>query len=230
MSAKRPRQWGALLECRARCTVEAVSVMLPDGSEVDLVEGAEALSSWFGRPVAIESFERAGQGSYAADWPEIDGFVWSGRENLDFEVNLAGDQSTGFVDVFPIHFITTSALALLRSEDPDLIVDERRFRPTMVLDTGSEPGLPENDWVGRQLHIGTTSFVVTAKSLRCVMATSAQGDLPRQTSVLKTLARINGEQATMHDGERGRIANFGIWADVAHPGVVSNGDAVHLSD
>ena len=227
-SAKRPGRWGALLDCRASNEGGTVVVTLPGGNRLSLEPGDRSLSQHLGREVVAERFERPGQGEYSAEWPDVEGYVWAGRDDTSYPLNIGGDHSTGFVDLAPIHLTTTSALRTLRDADPSLRVDIRRFRPTFVVDTGDVEGFPELEWVGRTLAIGSARFSVTMPTLRCVMVTAAQGDLPRQVGVLRTLLEINGEDAHMHDGERGRVANFGAYTDVAGPGTIAVGDEVHL--
>ena len=57
-------------------------------------------------------------------------------------------------DAFPLLLVSTSALRSLRQALPDSAIDVRRFRPSVVVDTGDAAGHPEFDWVGRRLRIG----------------------------------------------------------------------------
>jgi uncharacterized protein len=59
--------------------------------------------------------------------------------------------------------------------------EARRFRPNIVLSTGSEdPGLVENDWIGRTIVIGdTVRLAITEPCPRGLMIALPQGDLPR---------------------------------------------------
>lgn len=231
-SAKRRRLWDGILDCRAWYESDAPLVELPSGMKFELEDpsAAVALSDLFGREVTLERFGDTTRGLYESDWPEIDGMVLSGEEGVQFETNDAGQQSDGFVDVFPAHLTTTSGLSALRRADPSLVVDERRFRPTIVIDTGTSEGFVENEWSGREVNIGEAAFAVAFPTFRCAMATAAQGDLPRQLGVLKTLARINGEHINLRMGASGRGANFGVWADISRAGVVRIGDSATVAD
>ena len=55
----------------------------------------------------------------------------------------------------PIHLLTTVALQTLRQALPDSVIDERRFRPNLLVDvaSGADP-IPENSWIGREIRIG----------------------------------------------------------------------------
>jgi len=235
VSAKRIRLWGAMLECRAWYDeLGQVHVELPSGRQFELEDPAasRALSGLFERDVAVERFSGPAQGSYESDWPEIEGMVLSGEEGVEFGTNVAtseyGQETDGFVDVAPIHLTTTTGMATLRDANPDLVVDDRRFRPTIVIETDDSKGFPENDWSGKKIRCGGATFSVSGPTLRCAMATAAQGELPTQTDVLKTLLRINGERRELHTGAKGRGAHFGAWAEVSEPGPIRAGDAVLL--
>jgi uncharacterized protein len=232
VSAKRPRRWGKMLECRAWYEDEGrVHIELPSGDRFDVEnsEAAEALSDLFSRQVTMERFREPGQGSYESDWPDIEGMLLAGREGVEFPTNVAGRHTEGFVDVFPIHVTTTSAMTSLKEADPSLQVDDRRFRPTIVIDTGEAEGFVENDWTGESVAVGDVVLSVNRPTFRCMMACTAQGDLPKQIGILKTLARINGDHIDLRiTGDAGRGAHFGVWANVQDPGAVQVGDQALL--
>lgn len=102
----------------------------------------------------------------------------------------------GNVDDAPVHIVTTASLARLR-------VDERRFRPNIVLEAKGEDG-----WLGRTLGVGEVKLLVTHPTGRCVMTTLAQADLPADPKVLRAL-----DQGV-----------FGVYARVVRPGRVAVGD------
>ena len=66
--------------------------------------------------------------------------------------------------------------------------------------------------------------LVTDPSPRCVMTTVAQGDLPRDLEVLRTLARHN----RIETPGLGNFACLGIYAEVVRPGRVAVGDPLVL--
>jgi uncharacterized protein len=232
VSAKRPNRWGAMLECHAWYDGAGIThVELPSGMNFDIEDpaAAAALSGLFGREVTVERFREPGQGSYESDWPTIEGMVLSGQDGVEFPTNVGGDHTDGFVDVSPIHVTTTSGMRTLREANPSLVVDDRRFRPTIVIDTGTAEGFVENEWSGRDVEIGDIVISVDRPTFRCMMAVAAQNDLPHQKEVLKTLARINGNhvQLRLVDAS-GRGAHFGVWAGVAKPGPIRIGDVTRL--
>ena len=121
-----------------------------------------------------------------------------------------------YVDAFPVLVMTTSALRSLAAALPDSVIDVRRFRPNLVIDTGDEGGHPEFAWVGRQLHLGTVVLDVSAACPRCVMIT-------RDVS-----STIPGDRAVLRHVVRELDQNVGVYATVSTPGIVSTGDTVSV--
>ncbi|HKN45637.1 MAG TPA: MOSC domain-containing protein, partial [Propionibacteriaceae bacterium] len=62
-----------------------------------------------------------------------------------------------FFDSAVVHLLTTSTIDRLRELYPQGRFEARRFRPNIVVSTGSEDlGFVENDWIGRTVLIGDT--------------------------------------------------------------------------
>ena len=226
-SAKRPRPWAALLDCRATGAGDDVSISLPTGQELHVHDPGlpVALEALLGRTVALEASERAQQGTYDSEWPEIEGVDLAG--DLELPTNITGE-GTSFIDLGILHVLTTTSIASLADADPELLLDIRRFRPSLVVETPELTGFPENDdWAGATLRIGSDDGVeieIGVPTPRCIMTTVAQGDLPRQPGILQALARIN-----RRSGDLGSFACLGAYATVARPGVVRTGDEVVIS-
>lgn len=220
VSAKRPRLWRALLDCRASGVGDDVEVTLPSGDVLGITEPGlvVSLSALLGREITIERSTHAQQGVYESDWPEIDGLTMAGE--YDLPTNLTGE-GTSFIDLGVLHLLTTASLTALAEAAPDVTVDVRRFRPSMVLDTPDASGFVENDWKGRSLRIGEVEITVGEPTPRCVMTTVAQDGLPRQPGVLQALAEHN-----RLTNELGTFACLGVYADVARPGTIRVGDDV----
>lgn len=241
-SAKSPRKWGGLLGFRATYVEEPrageapppVAIELPDGSVArsDDADVHALLSKALGRPVrliASAGAETAGL-QFEEVWPEIEGlapeeFVASttvGREEGSGEVMSAIPAGMfappgTFFDLSPIHLLTTATLDALRARAPGATFDVRRYRPNVLLapDAG-EVGFVENGWVGRSVALGGdgAALSVTLPTMRCVMTTLAQEDLPRDRATLQAIAGHN----------RVEIAGFGTWACAgAYCGVTSAG-------
>ncbi|MGB4780460.1 MOSC domain-containing protein, partial [Candidatus Methylomirabilis sp.] len=118
-----------------------------------------------------------------------------------------------YFDLFPIHVLTTSTLQLMSQLNPAANWDVRRFRPNVLVDTGSTTGVTENDWVGRTIHIGDLVVKGELPTIRCAMPTHAQADLPRDPSVLRTIVRKANQ-------------SLGLYASVIEAGSVATGDPV----
>ncbi len=124
-----------------------------------------------------------------------------------------------FHDAFPVSMLTTSTLARLQALRPGSRFDERRFRMNVVVET-SEDGFVENEWIGRSLQIGeAVRLTIVLSDPRCVMTTLAQGDLPKDTEILRTLARHNALEVA---GDRHPCA--GVYAVVDAAGPATTGD------
>ena len=120
-----------------------------------------------------------------------------------------------FFDIGVVHLLTTATLDRLRALYPAGRLEARRFRPNIVVATGAEEqGFVENDWVGHTVSIGDeVRLRVSRLCPRCVMITLAQGDLPKDSGILRTAAQNND-------------ANVGVYADVVKGGTVRRGDHV----
>lgn len=223
VSAKRPRLWRAALDCSADGTDEDVRVTLPSGDTFGIQDPGLpiALEALFGRTVTVERATHAQQGAYASDWPEIEGLTLAGE--FDFPTNLTGEGTT-FVDVGVLHLLTTTSMGSLAAALPSATIDLRRFRPSIVLDTPSLDGYPENDWAGRRITIGDVSLVLGDPTPRCVMTTIAQPGLERAPAVLQTIAREN-----RLTNELGTFACLGCYATVDRAGTIEVGSPVEFS-
>lgn len=161
------------------------------------------------------------------DWPDIilpDGRRMHGAdpslndmlsEAFSTAVTLAREQQISHFDSGPVHLISSGALAWLALRLPQSRIDERRFRPNIVVVTdGEHPAEPA--WIGKTLRIGATLRLrVTAPTERCRMTTLAQGDLPDDPRILRCIA---GESELQ----------FGVYAEVLTPGRTACGDPVTL--
>lgn len=127
---------------------------------------------------------------------------------LGTPVRLERESDVRHFDAEPIHLVTTGSLDWLRRRLPQSRIDERRFRPNIVVE-----GSDELAWVGRTLRIGAVSLRVSAPTERCRMTTMAQDDLPFDAGVLRSITQETDLQ-------------FGVYAEVLSPGRIAVGDAV----
>lgn len=215
-TAKVPRKWGPLFHCRARFETEPdangpppARITLPDGGVVwtDDPEIDARMSRLLGREVKLIS-ERPER--LLLESPPLGAVPESDdAPTQDFPV------INGFFDLGALHILTTATLDRLRELNPAGRFEPRRFRPNIIVETpASASGFVENDWVGKTLAIGDDVRVkVFSPTVRCVVTTLAQDDLPNDPGVLKTAAAHNN-------------ANVGVYAVVERPGAIKRGDTV----
>ncbi|MDN5747369.1 MAG: MOSC domain-containing protein [Pseudonocardia sp.] len=248
-SAKVPRRWQTLLQFSAAFVEEPVPgqeappvvITFPDGStrRSDDPDIDRALSQILGREVKLITTAPAGT-AFEEIWPEIEGLDPDSLAPVHIvEATTARHEDTGeaishfdvaafappgrFYDLAALHVITESTLARLRGLAPDSDFDARRYRPNVVL-ADTSPGFIENDWPGQQMNLGEdVRLAYTFQTMRCVMTTLAQPDLPEDRNTLRTVAKNNRVQIDKPE-VAGRWACAGVYADVTSGGQLSVGD------
>ena len=244
MSAKNPRLGTQLLSCRAAFVETpgsgdeppAVRVTLPDGTAVtsDAPDADATLSRFLGCEVTLQS---AAPDDFTIDQyhPDVEDLDPEGHRDTVTESKLGASffaqvgipspvPAGSFLDLFPVSLLTTSTLDRLQTLRPESRFDERRFRMNVVVDTPAD-GFVENEWTGRSLKIGeSVRLTVFLPDPRCVMTTLAQGDLPKDTEVLRTLARNNRVEVA-----GGLYPCAGVYAVVEAAGNLRAGDHVSLA-
>jgi uncharacterized protein YcbX len=219
-SAKNPSKWPNLFDFRATFTaplggvspLPPVRITFPNGSTI-LTGDAEIesrLAASLAKPVRFLQAAPP-EGTLEEYWPDIEGLA-----RRDVVTDEAMPAET-FFDVGFIHLLTTATLNNLRDQYPAGRFETRRFRPNLVIDTPSELGeFPEQQWDEKILAIGDeVKLKITGACFRCVMTTLPQGDLPRDTGILKAAARHNE-------------ARVGAYASVLRGGIIKRGDPVIL--
>jgi uncharacterized protein len=199
-------------------TFPPVRITLPDGTHIFSDHKEEddidsSLSKVFGREVMLMKSSGFEKPSYEEYWPDIDGLAK--RETVTDE-NMP---SKTFFDIAVIHILTTT-INRLRELYPEGRFEVRRFRPNIVVESGSgeKKDFIENSWVGKKVAIGKDIVLkVTGPCTRCVMITLPQGDLPHDLGILRTVARYNQ-------------VNIGVYAYVEHGGIIHRGDPIRLEE
>jgi uncharacterized protein YcbX len=231
---------GGLMRLRAHSLGDGhAEIELPDATTVrtDDADVHERVSEAVGHPVRLERLVPADDlDHYRRGAPDSEDVVAElrsifGREDdepfPDFSVfppDIAEFESPPgtYYDAFALSVLSEAALGALARALPGSNVDVRRFRPSIVIDTGDEgadastPGHPEFDWSGRQATIGTATIVFRAPCPRCVMVTREIDDaIPSDRAVLRHIVRDLDQ-------------NLSVYAEVVTPGVISVGDALTL--
>lgn len=188
---------GNVLTARREPRLLFGSARVVDGAPVVTIESGDELhtsddfSEWLDRPVTLAAAAGAEGGTYEVplDFENDDGWVsWQGP----------GDAW---------HDSSVSRVSLV-SRDTLGDWDVRRFRPNLVVD-----GSGEDEFVGRELTIGSCRLSVAKQIDRCVIVTRPQPGLDRDLDVLRT---INADRATF----------LSVGALVAQPGAIAVGDEV----
>jgi uncharacterized protein len=231
--AKNPRKWPQMFEYRASfvepprrgAEMPPVRVTLPDGTVVTSLQADvdESLSRVLGRAVILEAADRDQREAAVTSlpnpqarqaeeyWPDMEGL--DERDTVtDFEL----PEGT-FFDCAVIHVLTTATLDRLRDLYPEGRFEVRRFRPNVVVETSDRvKDFVEDAWIGQTVRIGDeVQLAVTGPCPRCVMITLAQGDLPKDSGILRAAAQHNK-------------VNVGVYASVLRGGRVRRGDAIRL--
>ena len=219
-SAKNPSKWPTLFNFRAAFaaplngldSLPPAWITLPDGGVVSTEDKniASQLSSSLGKPVRFLKGATS-TGTLEEYWPDIDGLA-----RRDVVTDEAMPAET-FFDLGMIHLLTTATLDSYRALYPEGRFETRRFRPNLVIQTITGlTGFPENAWEEKILTIGgEVKMQITGPCGRCVMTTLPQGDLPKDTGILKTAAHHNQ-------------ARIGAYATVRQGGFIRAGDLVQL--
>jgi hypothetical protein len=184
------RRQPELLFASARLRADGeVEIELRDGQVTDR---SEDLSAWLQREVRLQ---RAGD----------EGGVYENPRDAEGETDWVAWQG-------PAHAWHDSPRARVSLVSAATIGDwdRRRFRANVVLD-----GAGEDELVGTEVHLGTTTLDVRARIARCVMVSRPQPGLDRDLDVLRTI-------------NRDRDARLAIGAVVLRTGRIELGDAIRL--
>jgi len=238
-TAKNPGKWPAMFAFRAAfveppktgMALPAARITLPNGGSISTAasECDEVLSRILNRAVTVAKAEQGHVSGLHARLP-----AWSGTSE-EYRLNMEGiDQpdtvqdftlpAGTFFDGALVHLVTTATLDRLHQLYPTGRFEVPRFRPNVVVQMGrtnesgsGTPGFVEQGWIGRTLTIGNVKLKVTGPCARCVMTTLPQGDLPRDTGILKTAV----QQAKSY---------VGVYASVVSGGMITRGDTVQVGD
>lgn len=228
------KQLGGLMRLAARCPDGPggpVEITFPDGATVstDEADVDARLSAALDHEVTLESRRPASDlDHYRRGAPDHDDLLDElratfGREGDEPLPDLSGfppeifeyESPPGtYHDAYPLMVVTTSALRSLQQAVPNSVMDVRRFRPSVVVDTGEEPGHPETGWIGHRVRVGQVVLDVASGCPRCVMITrEITPDIPQDRSILRHVVRDLDQ-------------DLGVYAKVVEPGRLAVGDEV----
>jgi hypothetical protein len=206
-----------------------VAIITPDGRTILSSDAAanDALTAALGRRVALESLRPADdldfyrrQGDAPEDFMGYLREIFARDEDeplpdfTKFGPYVAEFESPpgSFYDCFPLMIMSTSALRSMQEALPESIVDVRRFRPSLVIDTGDAEGHPEFAWAGQRFTLGSAVVEVVNDCPRCASITKEiNEDVPQDRAILRHVVRDLGQAV-------------GVYCNVVQPGIVSLGD------
>jgi uncharacterized protein YcbX len=127
-------------------------------------------------------------------------------------------RATPLYALSPIHLLTTSSMAALQDILPDAMIDARRFRCNMVIETSTGADTIEQGWIGKRLSIGGAVLEGSEPCIRCAFTSLAQEPgVPFDK-------RVHTAISQKLDG------NLGVYCSVIEPGQVLVGDEVRVSE
>ena len=232
-TAKNPGKWPSLFHFRATFLDQPAGGTLPPPVRITLPDGVvlmstqaeckQILSQVLHRSVMLAMADRgrltgvhaslppSWTGQAEEYWPDIEG-----RDLRDTVTDFTLPAGT-FFDGATVHLVTTATLSRLRQAYRTGRFEVPRFRPNIVVHTAEgEKGFVEQAWIGHQLAIGDVQLMITGPCGRCVMTTLAQGDLPKDSGILRTAVQENH-------------GHVGVYASVVQGGTIKRGDAVRIS-
>jgi uncharacterized protein len=227
MSAKRVPH---LLRFRAMYEVEPtlesaglVRIETPEGETIyaGQEDASARISRILGRPVRLENSARPDEKT-TIDRDTVFGDVPVSQMKPDWTPETMPDyfqlKSGSFLEIGAVFLLASASVEHLRDlRGGAALIDRRRFRPNVYIDTGPASGrFIEDDWLGGNLTVGHSVVLGEfAPTLWCVGSTLAQEELPRDLSILRTIAR----------GHQGCL---GVYGSVVSTGLVRVGDPVAL--
>jgi uncharacterized protein YcbX len=216
-----PLRWSGLLGADAAFAEPPRADALPPPVRIRFADGATRasdepdfdawLSGRLGQAAALWRDADAGGAALAGGEAET-----SGRAvEVDAAAEVPGAPPRSY-DRAPVLLLTSASLAQASSLYPKGHFEPERFRPNILLDTGTAGGFIESDWVGRSLALGSQLRLELSEPCeRCAMTTLPQGNLAREPRILATLNKHNA-------------GNMGVYARVVQPGSLRRGDRAAL--
>ncbi|HEY2386768.1 MAG TPA: MOSC N-terminal beta barrel domain-containing protein [Candidatus Binatia bacterium] len=212
------KRFARLFECGATYPhgpAAPPEITLGDGRRVSLDRADETFSAWLGRDVELVRTTSDATAAYEIAIQSIEE-IEAGVDQLAIDAGDFPCPPGSFFDAAPLHVLTDATLATLREAYPGGSFDVRRFRPNVLVAAGGAVGRIEEAWSGHTLAIGSdVRASVLMGTIRCVMTTLPQYDLPRDPRILRTLAQEAG-------------GNAGVYATIERPGTIRVGEHVTL--
>jgi uncharacterized protein len=186
-------RWRKTLDLEAKSVGGKLpTIVFPDGYSYALNDRSldGVLSDYFGFPTAVAAYNRA-------------------EGHVDFPLTQHRTQH------FPLHLLTTASLKHLARLRQVAAIDSRRFRPTVLIETGEGDGFLEKEWIGRRLRLGAIDLTAREETKRCAMTFISQPGLDDDPEILRSILRHNK-------------CNLGIYCSVDSSGTIQVGDELFI--
>lgn len=191
VSARGKRRWRPLVTWSARYLAEPVADKPLPPVEITFEDGSTLRS----------------------DAPDVDATL-AGRLGWDARFVRVAESVPAYKHA-PIHALTSATLETLHRLYPSGRFEPARFRPNVFIETEARDGFVESNWLNRTLAVGGARLSIDENTVRCVMTTLPQGDLPQDAGILATVTEANKQHA-------------GVYCGVTTPGTIRIGDPVVL--
>jgi MOSC domain-containing protein len=225
-----------LLQCSARyleppseTRIPTAEMTLPDRTTVrtDAADANVRLTQALGRPVTLWPRRPAEDTDHyrrkERDPNEIreilgleEGDPFPSFEGIPEELFQYVSPLGTYFDAYPLHILTTASLRSLAKHYPEGQFAPERFRPNIVIaSTGAGDEREEESWKGKAIRIGEVELQVIVPTIRCVMTTLPQGNLPKDPRILRTLVHHHSQ-------------HLGVYVTVKRTGAIRVGDGVEV--
>lgn len=152
---------------------------------------------------------------FAIDDPALIEHLGAGIDAKHELTLLRSDRA--MTDSSPLSLFSIQTVRKLE-EESGTVVDKRCFRANVYLDLSSGDAFAEDEFVGRNLRIGSKAVVAVVKrDGRCMMITLDPDTAEKTPAILKTVAQAHGNMA-------------GVYGAVLVEGILRKGDPVELLD
>ena len=204
-------------------------ITLPDGASfsADDPEATRRLGELLGRKVSLwpidpgdlppcetpeEEIDRDAE--YLAITARIEGEAQPDFSNLPDRIrDFRRMTRRPYADLAPLMVMTQQSVDAIVAAAPDSKIDIRRFRPSILIDAPDGGAFPEQAWVGGRIQLGDAILTIDDPCPRCVMTTFGFAELPKDTTIMRTLVRVaNGD--------------LGVYSSIEQAGRVRVGDVV----
>ncbi|HLA17279.1 MAG TPA: MOSC N-terminal beta barrel domain-containing protein [Candidatus Limnocylindrales bacterium] len=188
---------------------ETLRLTMPDGRVIEDVVAP-------GEPIATQMYGRTAM-SHVVEGPWAEALAeLVGRRLRIARVDRPGGTRTHN----QASIVSDGSLGRLGDRFGAGAVDGRRFR--MLIELSGADEHEEDGWIGRRIGIGEAVLSVTKPDARCAITTHDPDTGARDLDTLRAIREYRG----LRDGKN---LDFGVLADVARPGRIRLGDAVHVN-